>query len=266
MAIIEKRKEDEQAQGATLGQQPQLGSAPAPTASAPAPGARLAQAPQQPAGGFAGIQAFLNANKGYGQTMADKVRQQVGGAVSKAQADQASQARDYSDNAWRNAYRGWADFKAQKDADLKSAFDSAYGPGKTDAWGGGVYNASTAYNNARNQIMGRQYQLPDAGQFSPNLASAQSAKSMVDAAGKPEGIATLLGNNRQGNYSPMMGNLDAMLISQAAPALSSGISNQYGGIINALMNPTAPQVPTSAEDVMSPEEKKAARAARMRNR
>lgn len=202
MAYLQNNLDDEkkneqpgQAQG-----QVSLGSGPADGGAAPAPGAAPLQqaAPQQQQQAFPGIQAYLNANKGAGDKMYQKVTEGMGGAINAAKAEADKNVSDFKSQE-KKASEDWnnANLQAYKNVTPGGRFQEI-------AYQAPTYNGShTSFDAAKGRY----------DQILKSLGDDASRQQLIQGAYGKTGTA---GENR----------LDSMLLGNMA----GRFQNQYGGL------------------------------------
>lgn len=262
MAYLAPSKWDEEQQrqllggqpGAQAAAQPQLSSAPAP-AMAPAAGPSAPATPARSvASQYPNISAYLDANKGSAQDMGQLIDKQVGGKVNQAQSDY-----DTGRTAWENANnQAIADWQQQNQKIQQqnlaaenawfgqaSHFDPRAGPtvGKT------TWNPPSAQPTVQNGGLQDWAAAPTFSAYSPwagGLQAGHDAQSEIQGLGTDAGRQAALQQLGGQNYSAGMDALDAAILGNANPNLSSDLSQKYAGIFSALQaGQAAPASPTA---------------------
>jgi hypothetical protein len=252
MAYLQKtRYEDEdQAMAPQSTAMPLGSSAPAPTASAApsTPGAQPAQPGQQ--GRYPALMNFVNANRGQGQALAQRVGAKIGedvGALKSADDQSRSSYVANAEQAWRDQeapkYQEW---QGQRQGAMNQVAQQQ-GAARRAGDDRGLERAADAALSLRDQQAGQTYQAgaaPTLNPYAPDESGIAKVQGDVAALGSNAGRAAYLRNMVGGGagYTPGMGNLDAAILGQAMPS----VAGQYQATLDALRAPPTIAAPTFA--------------------
>lgn len=211
--------------------------------------------------GYVGIGEYLSANKEQAQSLANKTLEPIGEQVEEAKESQMQQNKDYA-----STYAASADTATKSQAEEQRKLNETWQNQLNDAYylwqktpstiapsnsdvvlGSGTSQANSlraerekAYRDLLANAPTAAVQTVSAPAWRPDTSAAQSAQSNIEALGTTEGRQAVLSDIGGGGYTAGQRQLDAALLGMAD--VGGQATEQYSGVMDALLNPTAPAV------------------------
>jgi hypothetical protein len=252
-------------------------------ATAPVTGAASTAASPSPLSkhGYVGIGEYLQANKDQAQELANKVTTPI-----EKQIDEAKKAQSQYNKDWASSYATSANAATKSQAaeqrklnqDWQNQLNEAYylwqktpstiAPSNASSvYGSGTSQANSlraereaAYRDLLKNAPTAALGSVSAPAYTPDTSAAQGVESNLEALTTPEGRQAALTDVGQSGYTAGQRQFDAALLGMTGVG---GLKEQYSGIMDALMNPTAPSItysPVAASALSSTDADAAARA------
>jgi hypothetical protein len=231
--------------------------------------------------GYVGIGEYLTANKDQAQELANKVTTPIEEQLDEAKKAQSQYNKDWASsyaNAANTAQKSQAQSQSQLNQDWQNQLNEAYylwqktpstiAPSNASSvYGSGTSQANSlraereaAYRDLLANAPTAALETVSAPAYRPDTSKAQAVESTVEGLGTQEGRQAVLSDIGGAGYTAGQRQLDAALLGMAD---SGGkIKEQYSGILEALMNPTAPEItytPVAASAISSSAADEAAR-------
>jgi hypothetical protein len=230
-------------------------------AAEPATATSTAAATQSPLTekGYVGIGEYFEANKEQAQELAEKVKTPIDEQIEEAKATQSQYNKDWASSyakAADTAQKSQAQSQTQLNQDWQNQLNEAYylwqktpstiAPSDS----GSIYGSGTSKANSLREEREKAYrdllanaptaalETVSAPTYTPDTSQAQAVESTIEGLGTQEGRQAVLSDIGKAGYSAGQRQFDAALLGTSN--IPGKLKEQYSGIVEALMNPTAP--------------------------
>lgn len=205
--------------------------------------------------GYVGIGQYLDANKDQAQGLADRITAPIQQQVSEAQASQADYTQDWKED-YQKRVEDWSEAADTKQSNLntqhQNQVNQAYydwqrtpqNVAPTSTMGTSQYSSlkgerEAAYQDlVRNAPRAETGVAPTPSAYTPDTSLAQEAQAGFGALDTQAGRQAALQDQATGLYTPGQSGLDAAILGMSDIGQAG---EKYGGVLEALRNPTAPR-------------------------